>query len=174
MPSKSIMSKSNGLNPNDSHGNSPMVRLDVLQRGEANVAAHCGFQAPPRRSGKSGVPSAMPPRGRAVKRRNTVTCAEQRVNLPNGGSQGGFHLAHIAAQNHHRVMDGMSSAVRPLSVARTREMETDHICKSHDDGRVMKRCTVTSMEATGRRIGKNLIRDTLGQTLDQVRHEGLR
>ncbi len=147
--------------------NSPMVRFDVLQRGEQFVAAHCGSKL---HHGVQEIRRTVShaPRGRAVKRRNTGhLCAKQRVNLPNGGSQGGFHLAHIAPQGHHRVMDGMLFSSASI-IGGTHARDGDrYICKSHDDGRV--RLVHGDVDGgDGRRIGKNLIRDTLGQTLDQV------
>ena len=47
--------------------NSPMVRLDALQRGEQFVAAHCGFKL---HHGVQEIRRTVShaPRGRAVKR----------------------------------------------------------------------------------------------------------
>lgn len=64
-------------------------------------------------------------------------------------------------------MDGMLFSSASI-IGGTHARDGDrYICKSHDDGRV--RLVHGDVDGgDGRRIGKNLIRDTLGQTLDQV------
>ena len=64
-------------------------------------------------------------------------------------------------------MDGMLFSSASI-IGGTHARDGDrYICKSHDDGCV--RLVHGDVDGgDGRRIGKDLIRDTLGQTLDQV------